>query len=119
MTLVKICGITSVEDALLSIAAGADALGLNFVPASKRLISPATAAHIVDSVGDLVEMVAVVPNRRTRELKDLREATGIRWLQLHGEESPEELQALLPDAFKAVAVGSAADVTNAARYAGD
>jgi phosphoribosylanthranilate isomerase len=119
MTLVKICGITSVEDALLSIAAGADALGLNFVPSSKRLISPATAAHIVDSVGDLVEMVAVVANRSTSELEDLREATGIRWLQLHGEESPEELQALLPDAFKAVAVGSAADVTNAARYAGD
>src|SRR3954469_15508539 len=116
MTFIKICGVTSVEDALLSIAAGADAVGLNFVPSSKRLVSPATAAHIVDSVGDLVEMVAVVANRSTSDLDDLREATGIRWLQLHGDEMPEELQALLPDAFKAIAVGSAADVASAARF---
>jgi len=119
MTLVKICGITSVEDALLSIAAGADALGLNFVPTSKRLVSPATAAHIVDSVGDLVEMVAVVANRSTSDLEELREATGIRWLQLHGDETPEELLAVLPDAFKALAVGSAADVASAEAFAGD
>jgi phosphoribosylanthranilate isomerase len=119
MTLVKICGITSVEDALLSIAAGADALGLNFVPTSKRVVSPATAAHIVDSVGDLVEMVAVVANRSTSDLEDLRDATGIRWLQLHGDEAPEELLALLPDAFKAIAVGNAADVASAASFAGD
>ena len=119
MTLIKICGITSVEDALLAIAAGADALGLNFVPTSKRLISPATAAHIMDSVGDLVEMVAVVANRKASDLEDLREATGIRWLQLHGEETEDELLAVLPDAFKAVAVGSAADVVSAARFGGD
>src|SRR5450432_1286661 len=117
MTFLKICGITSVEDALLSIAAGADALGLNFVPSSKRLVSPATAAHIVDSVGDLVEMVAVVADRSLEDLEELREATGIRWLQLHGAETPAELEALLPDAFKAVAISSAEDVASAARFA--
>ena len=88
-------------------------------PTSKRLVSPATAAHIVDSVGDLVEMVAVVANRSTSDLEDLREATGVRWLQLHGQESPEELVALLPDAFKAIAVGNAADVASAETFAGD
>lgn len=119
MTLVKICGITSVEDALLAIAAGADALGLNFVPSSKRLISPATAAHIVDSVGDLVEMIAVVANRSTSDLEDLREATGIRWLQLHGDELPAEVQALLPEAFKAIPIGSAADVASASGFPGE
>jgi phosphoribosylanthranilate isomerase len=119
MTFLKICGITSVEDALHSIAAGADALGLNFVPSSKRLVSPATAAHIVDSVADLVEIVAVVANRSLADLEELRDATGIRWLQLHGAETPEELEALLPDAFKAIAVGSAEDVVSAARFGGD
>ncbi|MET0792017.1 MAG: phosphoribosylanthranilate isomerase [Polyangiaceae bacterium] len=119
MTFVKICGITSVEDALLSIAAGADALGLNFVPTSKRLVSQATAAHILDSVGDLVEIVAVVANRSLADLEELRDATGIRWLQLHGGETPDQLTSLLPDAFKAVAVGSPEDVIDAARFAGD
>ena len=118
MTFVKICGITSVEDALLAIAAGADALGLNFVPSSKRVVDRATAAHINEAVGDLVELVAVVADRSPDELEDLREATGIRWLQLHGHESPADLQALLPEAFKAVAIGNAEDAARAEVYGG-
>jgi phosphoribosylanthranilate isomerase len=119
MTFVKICGITSVDDALLAIAAGADALGLNLVPASKRVIDIPTAAHIAASVGDLVELVAVVANRSADELEDLRRATGIRWLQLHGAETPAELEAVLPEAYKAVAISGAEDVTRAAEYGGE
>jgi len=119
MTFVKICGITSVDDALLAIAAGADALGLNFVPTSKRVVDVATATHIVESVGDLVELVAVVANRSAGELEDLRRATGIRWLQLHGAETSEDLHAVLPEAFKAVAIGSPEDVQRASEYGGE
>ena len=119
MTFVKICGITSVDDALLAIAAGADALGLNFVPSSKRVVDVATAAHIAESVGDLVELVGVVANRPVSELEDLRRATGIRWLQLHGAETPADLQTLLPEAFKAVAIGGTEDVERAASYGGE
>lgn len=119
MTFVKICGITSVDDALLAIAAGADALGLNFVPSSKRVVDLATAAHIVASVGDLVELVAVVANRGADELEGLRRATGIRWLQLHGSETPADLQAVQPEAFKAVAIGGPEDVSRAAEYGGE
>jgi phosphoribosylanthranilate isomerase len=119
MTFVKICGITSVDDALLAIAAGADALGLNLVPSSKRVIDIPTAAHIAASVGDLVELVAVVANRRADELEGLRRATGIRWLQLHGAETPADLQQVLPEAFKAVAIGSSEDVVRAAEYGGE
>lgn len=118
MTLIKICGITSVEDALEAIAAGADALGLNFVSSSKRVVDRATAAYISEAVGDLVELIAVVANRHSSELEELREATGIRWLQLHGAESPAELELLLPDAFKAVAIGSPGDALDADRYGG-
>jgi len=118
MTFVKICGITSVEDALLAVDAGADALGLNFVPESKRVVDRVTAAHIADAVADLVELIAVVADRDEGFLDDLREATGIRWLQLHGSELPEALHGLLPDAFKAVAIGSAADVLRAREYGG-
>src|SRR6478735_1096725 len=119
MTFVKICGITNIDDALLAIAAGADALGLNLVPASKRVIDIATAAHIAATVGDLVELVAVVANRGTDELEGLRSATGIRWLQLHGAETPAELQAVLPQAFKAVGISDSADIARASEYGGE
>ncbi|HYQ41174.1 MAG TPA: phosphoribosylanthranilate isomerase [Polyangiaceae bacterium] len=119
MTFVKICGITSVDDALLAIAAGADALGLNLVPSSKRVIDVPTAAHIAATVGDLVELIAVVANRSTEELEGLRQATGIRWLQLHGAETPRELEAVQPEALKAVAIGGPEDIARAAEYGGE
>jgi phosphoribosylanthranilate isomerase len=118
MTFVKICGITSVADALMAVAAGADALGLNFVPASKRVIDTATAAHISDAVGGAVELVAVVANRSVPELEELRSATGIQWLQLHGAEAPEELELLLPQAYKAISIATRADVARASEYGG-
>src|SRR5450432_1363306 len=118
MTYVKICGITSVRDAILAVEAGADALGLNFVPASKRVIDTATAAHISDAVGGRVELVAVVANRSVPELEELRSATGIRWLQLHGSEAPEELDLLLPEAYKAVGIAARADTARASEYGG-
>ncbi|HEY1533030.1 MAG TPA: phosphoribosylanthranilate isomerase [Polyangiaceae bacterium] len=119
MTYLKICGITNVEDAILATEAGADALGLNFVRSSKRVIDRATAAHISDAVGHRIELVAVVADRSAHELADLREETGIRWLQLHGSEAPEDLELVLPEAYKAIAIGSAADAQRAGEYGGD
>src|SRR5450755_1734808 len=118
MTFVKICGITSVADALMAVRAGADALGLNFVPASKRVIDTATAAHISDAVGGAIELVGVVANRSVPELEELRSATGIQWLQLHGSEAPEELDLLLPEAYKAVGIASRADAAHASEFGG-
>ncbi len=118
-TWIKICGITSVEDALLAVELGADALGLNFVPSSKRVLSRATAAHIAESLEGRVELVAVVADLDEGALQELREDTGIQWLQLHGSESPQALSALLPDAFKAAAIGSADDAARAAEYPGE
>jgi phosphoribosylanthranilate isomerase len=118
-TWIKICGITNVDDALRVADAGANAIGLNFVRTSKRVIDYVTAAHIVDAVGDELEVVAVVADRSPAELAELRDATGIEWLQLHGHEPVTALAPVLPCAFKAVPVGSAEDVTLAASYAGD
>jgi len=116
---VKICGVTTVEDALLTVAAGADAIGVNLVPTSKRFVDAATARAIRIAVGDRVELVLVVADRSTRELLALREETGIDWLQLHGAEPPAALEALLPAAYKVVHVASADDVASAAHYSGD
>jgi len=116
---VKICGITRVEDALACIQAGASAIGLNFIPSSRRRVDPATARRIVDAVGDRVETIAVVADLGEDELKKLRADVGVRWLQLHGDEPPGVLSSVLPHAYKAVRIGSAADAALAASYAGE
>jgi phosphoribosylanthranilate isomerase len=119
MTFIKICGITSVQDAVLAVQAGADALGLNFVPSSKRVIDRVTAAHIADAVGEHAQLIAVVADLSSGELEELRATTGIEWLQLHGGETPAELQLVLPHAFKAVAIADASDAQRARSYGGE
>jgi phosphoribosylanthranilate isomerase len=115
---VKICGVTTVGDALLAVNAGADAVGVNLVATSKRAVDTATARAIRDAVGDRAETVLVVADRSAAELIALRRETGVDWLQLHGMEQPETLEALLPSAYKVVHVAAREDVAGAARYAG-
>ncbi len=116
---VKICGVTSVEDAAFVADAGADAIGVNLVPTSKRHVSDAVAHDIAKVVENRALVVAVVADSSADRLREVREATGIRFLQLHGRESPTELAAFLPDAFKAVAIGSETDVDAASAFPGD
>jgi phosphoribosylanthranilate isomerase len=120
MTLwIKICGITNVEDAFVAVAAGADALGVNFVKASKRCVDIETGRAIRDAVGSRVEVVAVVAARSLDELDELRERTHIDWLQLHGNEDASLVESALPNAYKAVGIATAADVAFARRLPGE
>lgn len=116
---VKICGITRVVDAELSADAGADAIGLNFVPSSPRYVGTEQAREIADAVRGRVTLVGVVADLDAAEMRGLRERLGLDLLQLHGDESPELLEAVLPAAYKALRIGSPADVQHAGRYAGD
>ena len=115
----KICGITTVEDAELVVENGASAIGLNFVESSPRVIDVETARRIVERVGARTLTVLVVADRGAGELRELLRATGARCLQLSGDESPELVSELLPHAYKGVRIGSAADVTRAALYPGE
>jgi phosphoribosylanthranilate isomerase len=117
--IVKICGITCVEDAITAAALGVDAIGVNFVPASKRRVDEATAQAIVAAVGRRVTVVAVVADLDVDAMRALRERTGVHELQLHGSEEPDVLAAVLPRAYKALRIGSSADVLGASRYGGD
>jgi phosphoribosylanthranilate isomerase len=114
----KICGITCPDDARLAVDAGADALGLNFVPTSKRRIDEQTARAIADAVRGEVELVGIVADETTERLQALAHSVGLDWLQLHGHEPPSAL-AHLAKAFKAIGVESAADVARAAAYPGE
>ena len=117
--LVKICGITSVDDARLCVLAGADAIGVNLVPTSKRFVDDATAKEIVQAMKGAVQVVGVVSDRSAEDLHALRERLGLHELQLHGNETRDTLAALLPSAYKAVRIGSAADARDAEAWPGE
>jgi phosphoribosylanthranilate isomerase len=115
---IKICGVTSTDDARLAVQAGADAVGVNLVPSSKRRVDESTARAIVRAVGDDAEVVAVVADLGADELRALAERLGIASLQLHGSEPPAVVTALLPLAYQAVRIATAADVTQARSFPG-
>lgn len=119
MTWIKICGVTSVEDAERVVQLGVDALGLNFVLGSKRRVTREQAQRIVEAVRGRIELVAVVADPTEPEVKELREELGIPWLQLHGAEPAARVSRLLPHAYKAVAIEEAADARKAATFPGE
>jgi len=114
----KLCGITSVRDAELCVTLGADSLGLNFVPGTKRCIDRALARRIIAAVGSRTLIVGVVANMPAAELAELKADVGLHCLQLHGDETPDFLAPFLPHAYKAIAVRSEADVARARTFGG-
>lgn len=116
---VKVCGVTSLEDAEACVAAGVDAIGLNFVPSSKRFLPLVRARAITATLRGRVELVGVVANMSEDDMRRLLYDAGLDVLQLHGDESPELVAKMQPLVFKAVRVGSAADVAYADSFAGD
>ncbi|MBI5524239.1 MAG: phosphoribosylanthranilate isomerase [Desulfarculus sp.] len=104
MTRVKICGLTNLEDALAAVAAGADALGFVLAPSPRR-VTPDQARAIIRRLPPLVATVGVFVDEPVREVARLKAWCGLDWAQLHGQETPEEVEALSPRIIKALAVG--------------
>ena len=87
-TLVKICGITNIDDALMVAESGADALGFVFAE-SVRNISPEKARKIVKRLPPFITTVGVFMDQDINYVNKVTDYTGIDIVQLHGEESPE------------------------------
>jgi phosphoribosylanthranilate isomerase len=115
---VKVCGITHIDDARAALDAGADVLGFNLIPSSRRHILPELARSIVAELRGEVICVAVVANLTPSECTTLGARAGIDRFQLHGDEPPEHLEALAPRAYKALRIGDSADVERARVFPG-
>ena len=89
MTKVKICGITNLEDALLSAKFGAEALGFNFYKRSARYIPPEKAREIIEQLPANVLKVGVFVNENLDKIIEIACVAKLDALQLHGEETPE------------------------------
>lgn len=117
---VKICGVTTVADGVACARLGANAVGVNLVPGSPRRVSVERAraiARAARAAGILV--VGVVADLEVDATRALRREAELDCLQLHGDETPATLDALLPAAYKAVRVGSAEDVARARAFGGE
>ncbi len=85
---IKICGITRLEDALAAARLGADWIGFNFWPRSRRYIAPDAAAPIVAALPASVLPVGVFVDPGADELASAIARSGVRTVQLHGDETP-------------------------------
>ena len=104
----KICGVTSEEDSLLAVGMGADAIGLNFVPGSKRQIAVDRARDIVRRLPPETMTVGIFRNELPERVVEIVQRAGLRAAQLHGDESAEDarrVRSRIPVVIKAFAAG--------------
>ena len=104
MTKVKICGIKTLDDALVAIEVGADYIGFNFYPKSVRFIeknSCAAITSILKKKYPQIKLVGVFVNSPVEEIKDIMKTCSLDLFQLHGDETLEIMQYLSGKAFKA------------------
>lgn len=116
---VKICGITRGDEATAIVDAGADALGINFWPKSKRFIALADATRWLRDLAGTVPRVAVTVNATDDELRAIHESGVIDWIQLHGDETPDRVRSLTEQGlpvFKALGVRDRSTLESAAAF---
>jgi phosphoribosylanthranilate isomerase len=111
---IKLCGITSRDDALLAVEAGAWAIGCNLWPGSPRVCDPAEAARIATAVRRRTHVCGVFVNATLDEVAGLVDGIGLTMVQLHGDEGPaycaEVARRTGAKVIKAAAVSGKADI---------
>ncbi len=100
---IKICGVTSPEDAIAAADAGADLIGINFVTGSPRCVDVNRALEICRAVeGRDVERVALFRNERWDVIDPILQRVPMERVQFHGDETEEELEAIDLPTIKAI-----------------
>jgi phosphoribosylanthranilate isomerase len=104
---IKICGITTLEDAVAAVEAGADLLGFNFYPASPRYIDPVRCQEIIAALkerGLLATFVGIFVNAQLEQIETIMQTCRLDMAQLSGDEPPELLGSLAGRGYKALRV---------------
>lgn len=116
---VKICGITNVKDALAAIEMGADLLGFNFYPKSKRYVTPEKAREIIAKLPTFVDTAGIFVNAPADQIRKVSKGGLLNWVQLHGDETPEfcdTLRWISPKVIKAIRIRNSEDIQAANKF---
>ena len=113
---VKICGTTSLKDALLAVENGADAVGFIFYKESPRNISQKEVKDIVAQLPPFIETVGVFVNETSDKVNRIAEQCRLTAVQLHGDESPAFCRRIKRRVVKAVRVKDAQSLTGMSNY---
>jgi phosphoribosylanthranilate isomerase len=113
---VKICGITSVRDALHAAGCGADALGLVFHPESPRCVTRQQAREIVAELPPFVVPVGLFVNCTAEQIGDIAAVCGFDTVQLHGDEAPDDCRLAPLRVIKALRVRDRASLNGIDEY---
>ncbi|MGM0453215.1 MAG: phosphoribosylanthranilate isomerase, partial [Thermodesulfobacteriota bacterium] len=116
---IKICGITTPDDAMACTALGADAVGLVFYPQSPRYVTAGRAADISTALPPAVARVGVFVNEPFDTIMDKVETCGLTAVQLHGQESAAQVRQLSQSGvrvIKALFINKAPLVETAPKY---
>ena len=116
MVKVKICGITSYEDATAALEAGADALGFVFFDRSPRFINPVRAAGIISKLPPFIQTVGLFVNEEPVQVNWTADYCGLDVVQLHGDESPEDCLEIRRRVIKAFRVQKIISLAPLERY---
>lgn len=107
---VKICGVTRREDALAAARLGADAIGFNLWPGSRRHVTADAVRPIADALPPFVAAVGVFVNQPAAEVQALAARAGLSMVQLHGDESPSDWAEFPLPILKAIRVSGSSSL---------
>jgi phosphoribosylanthranilate isomerase len=116
MVQVKICGITSLEDAHAAIDCGADALGFVFYPPSPRYVTPEQAAQMIRALPPFVTTVGLFVDVTCDVVNATVVRCGLDRVQLHGRETPEFCRRISRPVIKAIRIKNAESLTPVPDY---
>ena len=117
-TLIKICGITNLDDAKFAADAGADLLGFIFAQGSPRKVGPETVRDIVKQLPANIKKVGVFRDSPNQEIISVMDLCGLDIIQLHGHETPEtaKVLALEYEVWKAIPFTSSAAFSESLKF---